>query len=239
MAFTVVTGGGRGLGAAIALRLATSRNLILGYRQDEASAQAVATQARELGATCHVLQIDCANEESVAGFFARVKDFGALEGLVNNAGAATAIGKLADNQLADIGADLNTNLLGPIACIKHALPLFHAHGGGAIVNISSVAAESGSPFTYVHYAAAKAGVEALTVGLSKELAMDGIRVNAVSPGTLWTEFHKDPQRPALVAETIPMRRAGMPEEVAGAVAWLLSSEAGYTTGSILKVSGGL
>ncbi|MEG0212056.1 MAG: SDR family oxidoreductase, partial [Glutamicibacter sp.] len=86
---------------------------------------------------------------------------------------------------------------------------------------------------------AKAGVEALTVGLSKELAKDGIRVNAVSPGTLWTEFHKDPQRPAQIAETIPMGRAGKPTEVAGAVAWLLSSEAAYTTGSVLKVSGGL
>ncbi|WP_332487178.1 SDR family NAD(P)-dependent oxidoreductase [Glutamicibacter sp.] len=239
MAYTVVTGGGRGLGAAIALRLATDRNLIIGYRQDEKSAQAVADKVRELGAICHVLQIDCANEESVARFFARVKDIGELEGLVNNAGSATAIGNLADNELTDIAADLNVNLLGPIACIKYALPLLQSHGGGAIVNISSVAAESGSPFTYVHYAAAKAGVEALTVGLSKELAKDGIRVNAVSPGTLWTEFHEDPQRPAQIAETIPMGRAGKPKEVAGGVAWLLSSEAAYTTGSVLKVSGGL
>lgn len=128
---------------------------------------------------------------------------------MNNTGSAVAVGNLAGNRLEDIAADLDTNLLGPIACIKHTLPLFMAPGGGT-VNISSVAAESGSPFTYVHYAAAKAGIEALAVGLSEELAPDSIRFNAASPGTRWTQFHKDPQHPARLAESIPMGPAGQP-----------------------------
>ena len=107
-----------------------------------------------------------------------------------------------------------------------------------IVNISSAAATLGSPGTYVHYAAAKAGVDALTLGLSKELAPD-IRVNVVSPGTIWTQFHQDPDRPAKVAATVPLGRAGEAEEVAGAVAWLLSADAGYVTGANIRVAGGL
>lgn len=113
-------------------------------------------------------------------------------------------------------------------------------GGGAIVNISSAAATLGSPGQYVHYAAAKAAVDAMTVSLSKEVASDGIRVNCVAaPGTVWTEFHEDPQRPAKVAAAIPMGRAGQPNETAGAVAWLLSDDASYTTGAILRVADGL
>ena|ERR1017187_10448891 len=105
--------------------------------------------------------------------------------------------------------------------------------------ISSAAATIGSPGQYVHYAAAKAAVDAMTVGLSKEVAADGIRVNCVAPGTVWTGFHADPQRPAKVAANIPMGRAGQPEEIAGAVSWLLSTDAAYTTGAVLRVAGGL
>jgi glucose 1-dehydrogenase len=112
-------------------------------------------------------------------------------------------------------------------------------GGGAIVNISSAAATLGSPGMYVHYAAAKAGVDALTVGLAKEVAPLGIRVNGVAPGTIWTDFHLDPDRPAKVALTAPMKRAGHPDEIAGAVAWLLSDDAGFATGTIIRVAGGL
>lgn len=121
---------------------------------------------------------------------------------------------------------------------RAAIPALEA-GGGSIVFISSAASTIGSPGSYVHCAAAKAGVDALTVGLSKELAPLGIRVNCVQPGTVWTDFHKDPERPAKVAPAVPLGRAGQPEEIAPAVLHLLSDQAGYTTGAILRVAGGM
>jgi NAD(P)-dependent dehydrogenase (short-subunit alcohol dehydrogenase family) len=238
--FTVVTGGGRGLGAAISLRLAAEgRDVILSYLSDADSAHGVAQQIRDLNQRCEVLQMDCTDEGSVATFFAGVQEIGQMDGLVNNAGSAVAVGALEENDLSAISADLATNLFGPISCTKFAIPLLREAGGGAIVNISSAAAQLGGAGTYVHYSAAKAGVEALTVGLAKELAPHNIRVNTVSPGTLWTDFHQDPERPEKVAAIIPMGRAGQPEEIAGAVAWLLSDDAAYATGSVIKVSGGL
>jgi NAD(P)-dependent dehydrogenase (short-subunit alcohol dehydrogenase family) len=162
-----------------------------------------------------------------------------VTGLVNNAGSVQAVGALADNNFTSIRRDLDVNLVGVLLCSQHAIRVMSATGGGAIVNISSVAATTGSPGLYVHYAAAKAGVDAITVGLSKEVANLGIRVNAVAPGTIWTDFHQDPDRPAKVAETVPMGRAGQPEEIAGAVAWLLSGDAAYATGTIIRVAGGL
>ncbi|WP_269801576.1 SDR family NAD(P)-dependent oxidoreductase [Desertihabitans aurantiacus] len=124
-----------------------------------------------------------------------------------------------------------------LTCRAAAPRLQEAHG--SIVLLGSAATTSGSPGTYVHYAAAKAGVATLTVGLSKELAPSGVRVNCVEPGTIWTDFHLDPDRPTKVASSIPLGRAGQPEEIAGAVAWLLSDDASYTTGTVLRVAGGL
>ena len=158
---------------------------------------------------------------------------------MNNAGSASAVGPLEGNSLQAISQDLNVNLLGVIACTKYAIGPMSQAGGGSIVNISSAAATLGGAGTYVHYAAAKAAVEAFTVGLSKELAGKNIRVNAVAPGTLWTDFHQDPDRPAKIAPTIPMGRAGQPHEIAGAVAWLLSDDASYATGATIRIAGGL
>lgn len=132
---------------------------------------------------------------------------------------------------------LEVNVLGYPLCARRAIGDMTA--GGAIVNISSAAATLGSPGTYVHYAAAKAAVDAMTVGLSKEVAADAIRVNCVAPGTIWTDFHADPQRPAKVAAATPMGRAGRPEEIAGAVAWLLSDDASYATGTVMRIAGGM
>jgi NAD(P)-dependent dehydrogenase (short-subunit alcohol dehydrogenase family) len=236
---TVVTGGGRGIGAAICRRLAADgHDIVLTYRADADSAGAVAAEVRAAGRRALAVQTDTTDEASVAELFRVAETFGTIRGLVNNAGAASAVGRLEDNPMELIGRDLDVNILGVIACSKYAIAPMKRAGGGAIVNISSAAATLGSANTYVHYAAAKAAVDALTVGLSKELATDNIRVNAVDPGIISTQFHRDPDRPAKLASTIPMGRAGRPEEIAGAVAWLLSEDASYTTGTIMRVAGG-
>lgn len=235
----MVTGGGRGIGRAISLRLAgDGYDVVIGYRSDAAAAESTAEEIRGLGRRSLSEQVDTVNEESVAAFFAAADQFGPVTAVVNNAGAAIAVGRLEDNDLSAIRRDIEVNLFGVIVCCKYAQASLTRAGGGVIVNISSAAATLGSPGTYVHYAAAKAGVDALTLGLSKELAPD-IRVNTVSPGTIWTQFHQDPDRPAKVAATVPLGRAGEAEEVAGAVAWLLSPDAGYVTGANLRVAGGL
>jgi glucose 1-dehydrogenase len=237
---TIVTGGGRGIGAAVSKRIAREgHDVVLTYRRDRDAAEQTAREVRALGRRAWCVSVDTTHDDSVRRLFDEVRTLGPLTGLVNNAGSAGAIGRLQNNDLATIREDLDVNLLGPIACCKFAIESMIEAGGGSIVNISSAAATLGSPGTYVHYAAAKAGIEALTVGLSKELAGDGIRVNAVAPGTIWTDFHRDPERPAKVAATIPLGRAGAPDEIAGAVAWLLSDDASYATGTTIRVAGGL
>jgi glucose 1-dehydrogenase len=237
---TIVTGGGRGIGAAISTRLARDgHDVVITYRRDRRAAEEAADAVRGYGRRALTVPVDSRDIDSIERLFSGVQAFGPLTGLVNNAGSATAVGRLETNEVEAIRRDLDVNLFGVIAACKFAIPSMREAGGGAIVNISSAAATLGSPHTYVHYAAAKAGVEALTIGLSKELAADGIRVNAVAPGTVWTDFHQDPDRPAKVAATIPLGRAGMPEEIAGAVAWLLSDDASYATGTTIRVAGGL
>lgn len=237
---TVVTGGGRGIGAAVTRRLAAEgHDVVITYRQDQGAADEVADDVRRSGRRALTVPVEMTDVSSVAELFDRVTSFGTLTGLVNNAGSAAAVGPLETNDLEVIRRDLEVNLFGVIACTQHAIGPLRRAGGGAVVNISSVAASLGGPGTYVHYAAAKAGVEAFTVGLAKELAAENIRVNGVAPGTVWTEFHRDPDRPAKVAATIPMGRAGRPEEIAGAVAWLLSDDASYATGTTLRITGGL
>lgn len=235
---TVVTGGGRGIGAATCLRLAADgHDLVVGYRADRAAADAVVAQVRELGAAAIAQQVDVVDEASVDALLDAAAQLGPLTGVVANAGAARAVGRLADAAFDDLRADLDVNLLGVVATCRAAVRRLGE--GGSIVAVSSVAARLGSPGTYVHYAAAKAGVEALVVGLAREVAADGIRVNAVAPGTIWTGFHQDPERLSKVAATVPMGRAGQPEEIAAAIAWLLGPDASYATGSVLEVTGGL
>jgi len=234
-----VTGGGRGIGRAISARLARDGyDVIIGYRSDAESAEETAEQLRALGRTSHSVQVETTDADSVAALFSAAESTGTVRAVVNNAGKVEAIGRLHDNDIAGIRRDLDVNLFGTIVCCKAATESLEASGGGSIVNISSAAATLGSPGTYVHYAAAKAGVDALTVGLSKELA-PSIRVNTVSPGTVWTEFHQDRDRPAKIAESVPLGRAGNPEDIAGAVAWLLSPEASYVTGANIRVAGGM
>ncbi|MEU7373068.1 SDR family oxidoreductase [Streptomyces albidoflavus] len=236
---TVVTGGSRGIGAAVCARLAADgHDLVVGYRSGRDAAEAVAEQVRAAGRRALAVAVDTADAASVDALFDEAATLGTVTGLVNNAGMSGPVGRLADADPAGLSRALDVNLLGYLLCARRAVRDLSASGGGALVNISSAAATLGSPGEYVHYAAAKAAVDTLTTGLAKEVAEDGIRVNCVAPGVIWTEFHADPERPAKQAPGIPLGRAGRPEEIAAAVSWLLSADASYTTGAVLRVAGG-
>jgi len=242
MPLTIVTGAGRGIGAAISRRLAADgHDIVVCYRTDVESAEAVAADVRAAGRRAIVCAVDTTDEAQVEAVFAAASELGTVTGLVNNAGSASAFGPLADADIAAVRRDIDVDLVGVLICAKHAVRAMSAPGasGGGIVNISSASAYLGSPGRYVHYAAAKAAVDAVTVGLSKEVAALGIRVNGVAPGTIWTDFHPEPDRPDIVAPTVPLGRGGQPEEIAGAVAWLLSPDASYATGTTIRVTGGL
>ncbi|MGW7542521.1 SDR family oxidoreductase [Streptomyces sp. NPDC054770] len=240
---TVVTGGSRGIGAETCLRLAADgHDVVIGYVRDAAAAEAVAEGVRKAGARCVVVQVDTSVEADVERLFDTAeRELGAVTGLVNNAAVTAPFGRLADAETADLRRVVEVNLLGALLCARRAARLMGERGSGAIVNVSSAAATLGSPGEYVHYAATKAAVDTLTVGLAKELGPDGVRVNAVAPGVIDTEIHAamgDPGRAERVGATTPLGRAGRPGEIAAAIAWLLSPEASYTTGTVLRVAGG-
>ncbi|MEV7288435.1 SDR family oxidoreductase [Streptomyces sp. NPDC093252] len=242
---TVVTGGSRGIGAATCLRLAADgHDVAVGYVRDERAAEGVADGVRAAGRRCAVVRVDTSVESEVDGLFERAeRELGPVTGLVNNAAVTGPLGRLADTSTDDLRRVVDVNLLGTLLCCRRAARSMTGggRGGGAIVNVSSAAASIGSPGEYVHYAATKAAVDALTLGLAKELGPDGVRVNAVAPGVIDTEMHAamgDPGRAARMAATTPLRRPGDPAEIAAAIAWLLSPESSFTTGAVLRVSGG-
>ncbi|MEV5009001.1 SDR family NAD(P)-dependent oxidoreductase [Streptomyces sp. NPDC093064] len=240
---TVVTGGGRGIGAAICRRLAADgHDVVVGYVDDTAAAEAVADEVLEAGARGVTVRMDTSVEADVERLFAMAEErLGPVTGLVNNAGVSGPLGRLADTDTADLRRVVDVNLLGTLLCSRRAAQLMAPRKNGVIVNVSSAAATLGSPGEFVHYAATKAAVDALTLGLAKELGPDGIRVNAVAPGMIDTGMHAamgDPDRVRRAAGNIPLGRAGRAEEIAAAVAWLMSPDASYTTGAVLRVSGG-
>jgi NAD(P)-dependent dehydrogenase (short-subunit alcohol dehydrogenase family) len=246
MPLTIVTGGGRGIGAATALHLARSgHDVVVNYRRRSDDAGRVVAAAREVGVRAVAVAADVVDPSSVDALFAAAAELGAVTGLVNSAGVTKHIGDLADTPVEIIREVLDVNLFGSILCARRAAQVMSTRRGGrggAIVNISSAAGTTGSPHEYVQYAAAKAGIDILTLGLSKELAGDGIRVNAVAPGIVRTEIHADagaPDRPDKAAGRIPLGRPGEPEEIAPAVAFLLGPESSYATGTVLRVAGGL
>lgn len=242
----VVTGASRGIGAATA-RLAASRgwDVTVAYRRQAAEAATVVTECETAGRRAIAVQADVGCERDVLRLFdTTTAELGPVTGLVNNAGAVESRQRVEDVSLDRLQRVVAVNLVGPFLCAREAVRRMsprHGGTGGAIVNISSIAATLGAPEEWVDYAAAKAGVDTLTVGLAKEVATDGIRVNSVRAGLADTGFHAlagEPGRVERMAPTIPMGRAGAPEEFAAAVVWLLSDEASYVTGATLDVGGG-
>jgi NAD(P)-dependent dehydrogenase (short-subunit alcohol dehydrogenase family) len=245
-ALTVVTGGSRGIGAATVLALARAgHDTVFSYRSDKDAADRVRTVATGHGTRCIAVQADVTDQADVERLFSVAAEIEPPTGLVTNAGLTAHIGDLADTPADVIRNVIDVNLVGVVMCAREAVRAMSTRRGGhggAIVNISSAAATLGSPHEYVHYAAAKAGVEALTMGLAKEVAEDGIRVNAVAPGIVNTDIHAAagaPDRAERAVSRIPMGRLAEPEEVAPAIVWLLGSEAAYTSGAVIRVAGGL
>ncbi|MEZ5096716.1 MAG: SDR family oxidoreductase [Nocardioides sp.] len=242
---TLITGGTRGIGAATAQALAEAgHDLVLGYRRDDAAAEATAAGVRSAGAACTLARADLTAPDGVADLFAAAARAGRLTGVVNNAGATLRIAPLAETPPEVVRTSIELNLLVPLLVAREAvLHLGRSHGGegGVVVNVSSGAATLGSPGEYVHYAAAKAGIDALTLGLAQEVAEEGIRVVGVAPGHVRTRMHADagePGRLARVAPGVPLKRPAEPEEIAAAVVWLMSDAASYVTGTTLRVAGG-
>ncbi|KPA91300.1 SDR family oxidoreductase [Pseudomonas asplenii] len=242
----VITGGSRGIGAATALLAARQGyRICINYLRDEDAAHRVQEQVRALGAQAITVRADVSDEDGVIHLFQRVDaELGPVTALVNNAGTVGQKSRVDEMSEFRILQTLKTNVLGPMLCAKHAvLRMSTRHGGqgGSIVNVSSAAARLGSANEYVDYAASKGALDTFTLGLSKELAGEGIRVNAVRPGYIFTEFHAlsgDPDRVSKLEPGIPMGRGGRAEEVAEGIIWLLSDKASYTTGTFLDLAGG-
>lgn len=246
MKVIVVTGAGRGIGAATARLAAESGYAVcVNYRSDRAAAESVVDDIRRRGGTAIGVAADVSNEEDVVRLFATVDSaLGPVTALVNNAGILERQMRVDAMDAARITRVLATNVTGTLLCAREAIRrMSTARGGhgGAIVNVSSMAARLGSPGEYVDYAASKGAVDALTIGLAQEVAQEGIRVNAVRPGIIYTDIHAsggEPGRVDRVKAFVPMRRGGQPDEVARAIMWLLSDDASYSTGTFIDVSGG-
>jgi NAD(P)-dependent dehydrogenase (short-subunit alcohol dehydrogenase family) len=235
----LITGGSRGIGAATA-RLAAERGYKVAffYRSNTAAAEKL---AQEIGALA--VQADVTDERAVMRGFEAVDRLGKLEVLVNNAGVTGAVGRFADLAASDIEQVMRVNVTGAFLASREAvkrLSTRHGGAGGAIVNVSSGAARTGSPGVWIHYAASKAALDTLTLGLAKEVAAEGIRVNGVRPGLIDTEIHavRPPGQLAKIAKSVPMGRIGAPEEIARTIVWLASAEASYVTAAILDAAGG-
>jgi len=242
----LITGASRGIGAASA-RLAARRgyDVAIHYQRDLAAVEAVAASCRQSGATAAIIQGDIAKPAEIEAVFAGCdRAFGRLDVFLNNAGITGRAGRLVDAAAEDIKAVIDLNVTGAILAARLAVKrLSNRSGGhgGVIINMSSIASRIGSPHDFVWYAASKAAIDALTLGMAKEVAAEGIRVNAVAPGLIATDIHASagmPDRLHKLGPTVPIGREGTAEEVASTILFLMSAEASYITGAVLEVSGG-
>ena len=242
----LITGGSRGIGAATAL-LAAQRGyaVAVNYATNSLAADDVVRTIRANGGTAITVQADVAVEAQVLTMFDKVDaKLGRLTALVNNAGIVDVVSRVDAMSVARLQRMFNTNILGSFVCAREAVKRMstrYGGTGGSIVNVSSAAARIGSPGQYVDYAASKGAIDTFTLGLAKEVAMEGIRVNAVCPGIIDTDIHASggqPDRAQRLAPSVPMQRPGTADEVAQAIVWLLSPAASYTTGALVDVGGG-
>lgn len=242
----VVTGGSRGIGAATArLGAASGYAVCVNYRRNETAALAVVDEIIHAGGEAIALAADVGNEADVVHLFEQVdQQLGPVTALVNNAGILETQMRVEKMDAARLGRVLTVNVIGSFLCAREAIRRMSTRQGGrggAIVNVSSIAARLGAPNEYVDYAAAKGAIDSFTIGLASEVAAEGVRVNAVRPGVIATEIHAsggEPGRVERVRSAVPMQRGGEAEEVARAIVWLLSDEASYSTGALLDVTGG-
>ncbi len=242
----LVTGGSRGIGAAACLVAARHGwRVAVNYASNEAAANAVVSEIKKAGGDAIAIRGDVGNAADIVSMFGAVdKHFGRLDGLVNNAGIVDYTARVDEMSADRLERMMRINVTGSILCAGEAVRRMssrHGGQGGVIVNISSMAAVIGGSTQYVDYAASKAAIDTFTIGLSREVAAEGIRVNAIRPGIIETDIHASggqPDRPKEMASSIPMKRTGEAEEVADAIVYLLSPSASYITGAILNVSGG-
>jgi NAD(P)-dependent dehydrogenase (short-subunit alcohol dehydrogenase family) len=242
----LVTGGSRGIGAATALLAAQAGYAVaVNYQSNSLAADEVVRSIRDSGGQAMALQADVSREDEVMAMFARMDaKWGPLAALVNNAGVVDVSSRVDAMGVARLSRMLNTHVLGSFVCAREAvLRMSTRYGGtgGGIVNLSSAASKMGSPGQYVDYAACKGAIDTFTIGLAKEVAAEGIRVNAVRPGIIETDIHAsggEPDRAQRLAPQVPMLRPGSAQEVANAIVWLLSPHASYCTGALLDVGGG-
>ena len=242
----LITGGSRGIGAATALLAAQHGYAVaVNYATHSAAADEVVRKIRAAGGRAFSVQADVAVEKDIMAMFKKIDiEFGRLDALVNNAGVVDQTSRVDAMTMARLQRMFAVNVFGSFLCAREAVKRMSTGGGGiggAIVNVSSAAARIGSPGQYVDYAAAKGAIDTFTIGLAKEVAAEGIRVNAVRPGIIETDIHASgglPNRARDVAPQVPMQRAGSAEEVAQSIVWLLSDAASYTTGALLDIAGG-
>jgi NAD(P)-dependent dehydrogenase (short-subunit alcohol dehydrogenase family) len=242
----LITGASRGIGAASA-RLAAQRGyaVCVNYLSNRSAADAVVEDITRAGVRAVAIQADVSVEEDVISLYKAVdRSLGPVTALVNNVGIVERQIRVENMDAARVNRVFAVNVTASILCAREAIRRMstkYGGQGGAIVNVSSVAAKLGSPNEYVDYAAAKAAIDTFTIGLAKEVAEEGIRVNAVRPGVVYTDIHAsggEPNRVERVKESVPMKRGGVPDEIARAILWLLSDEASYVTGTLLDVTGG-
>lgn len=242
----VITGGGRGIGAATAVLAAKQGYAVcVNYQRNQQAAEKVADYIRQGGGAAIVVRADVASENDVTELFNAVdQELGPLSVLINNAGILEHQSRLEDLDAARLNRILATNVTGSFLCAREAVKRMstrHGGSGGSIVNVSSAASRFGSPNEYIDYAASKGAIDTMTIGLAAEVANEGIRVNAVRPGIIYTDIHAsggEPGRVERVKSSVPMNRGGHPEEVANAIMWLAGEESSYSTGTFIDVSGG-